>query len=94
VDGKCGTSSSGRMYLPFYNDTIDFLFAPTLGLSYRKPGSKWTFAVGQYAPFAVGLVHGDDGDPSVYGGKSVYQQHLVYIAPAVSFQMTPPFPWG
>lgn len=94
VDGKCGTSSSGRMYLPFYNDTIDFLLAPTLGLSYRKPGSKWTFAVGQYAPFAVGLVHGDDGDPSVYGGKSVYQQHLVYIAPAVSFQMTPTFSVG
>ena len=89
VDDKCGTSSSGRMYIPFYDDTIDFLLAPTLGLSYRKPGSKWTFAVGQYAPFAVGLVHGDDGDPSVYGGKSVYQQHLVYIAPAVSFQMTP-----
>ncbi|MCB2149457.1 MAG: outer membrane protein transport protein, partial [Deltaproteobacteria bacterium] len=89
VDGKSGTSSSGRMYIPFYNDTIDFLLSPTLGLSYRKPGSKWTFAVGQYAPFAVGLVHGDDGDPSVYGGKSVYQQHLVYIAPAVSFQMTP-----
>jgi long-subunit fatty acid transport protein len=89
VDGKCGTSSSGRMYIPFYDDTIDFLLAPTLGLSYRKPGSKWTFAVGQYAPFAVGLVHGDDGDPSVYGGKSVYQQHLVYIAPAVSYQMTP-----
>lgn len=89
LDGKCGTSTSGRMYLPFYNDTIDFLFAPTLGLSYRKPGSKWTFAVGQYAPFAVGLVHGDSGDPSVFGGKSVYQQHLVYIAPAVSFQITP-----
>ena len=94
VDGKSGTSSSGRMYLPFYNDTIDFLLAPTLGLSYRKPGSKWTFAVGQYAPFAVGLVHGDDGDPSVHGGKSVYQQHLVYIAPAVSYQMTPTFSMG
>lgn len=89
LDGKCGTSSSGRMYIPFYNDTVDFLIAPYLGLSYRKPGSRWTFAVGQYAPFAVGMVHGDDDDPSVYGGKSVYQQHLVYIAPAVSYQVTP-----
>jgi long-subunit fatty acid transport protein len=94
IDGKCGTSSSGRMYIPFYNDTVDFLVAPTLGLSYRKPGSKWTFAVGNYAPFAVGLVHGDDGDPSVYGGKSVYQQHLVYIAPAASCQITPTFSVG
>ncbi|WP_319525289.1 outer membrane protein transport protein [uncultured Desulfosarcina sp.] len=89
LDGMSGTSTSGRMYLPFYNDTIDFLFAPTLGISYRKPGSKWTFALGQYAPFAVGLVHGDNGDPAAFGGKSVYQQHLVYIAPAVSYQITP-----
>lgn len=94
LDGTGGTSSSGRMYIPFFNDTIDFLISPTIGLSYRKPGSKVTFAVGNYAPFAVGLVHGDPGDPSVFGGRSVYQQHLVYIAPAISYQMTPTFSVG
>lgn len=92
--GKEGTSSSGRMYIPFYNDTIDFLVSPSLGISYRKPGSKWTFAFGNYAPFAVGLVHGDANDPSVYGGRSVYQQHLIYASPGVSYQVNDKFSIG
>lgn len=87
VAGKEGTNSSGRMYIPLYDDTIDFLISPTLGLSTRSPDSKWTFAIGQYAPFAVGLVHGDDDDPARWGGKSVYQQHLIYAAPAVGYRV-------
>ena len=82
-----GTNTSGRMYLPIVDTTIDFLFSPTVGISCRKPGSPWTFAIGNYAPFAVGLVHGDSGDPTRFGGKAVYQQHLVYAAPAVSYQI-------
>jgi long-subunit fatty acid transport protein len=94
LNGTEGTSTSGRMYIPFYNDTIDFLVSPALGVSYREPGSKWTFAVGQYAPFAVGLVHADEDDPNRFGGKSVYQQHLIYAAPSVSFQATRTFSVG
>ena len=89
VDGKSGTSTSGQMFLPVYDDTIDFLAAPNYGLSYRKPGSRWTFAMGGYVPFGIGLTHGDAGDPSVFGGKTIYQQHLVYFAPALSYQATP-----
>ncbi len=81
-----GTNDSGRMYIPISNGTTDFLVSPALGISSRKAGSRWTFAFGQYAPFAVGLVHDDDDDPSVYGGKSVYQQHLIYAAPAVAYK--------
>lgn len=83
-----GTNTSGRMYLPVLDTTLDFLIAPTMGLSYRKPGSRWTFAVGNYAPFAVGLVHGDPNDPTKYGGRAAYQQHLIYAAPAVSYRIT------
>ena len=85
--GTEGTNSSGRMYIPFYG-TVNTLIGPSLGFSYRKPGSKWTLAVGNYAPFAVGLVHGDFEDPARFGGQAVYQQHLIFVAPAVSYQVS------
>jgi long-subunit fatty acid transport protein len=82
-----GTNTSGKMYIPFYG-TLDFLLSPTLGFSHRKKGSRWTFALGTYAPIAIGIVHGDYDDPARFGGKSVYQQHLIYAAPTVSYRMT------
>ena len=85
--GKEGTNTSGRMYIPFYG-SLDFLVGPTAGLSNRTPGSKWTFAIGNYAPFAVGLVHGKADDPTRFGGQGIYQQHLIYAAPAVSYQVS------
>jgi len=85
--GTQGTSTSGKMYIPFVGE-VNTLIAPSLGFSYRAPGSKWTFAIGQYAPFGVGVNHGDPNDPARFGGQSVYQQHLIYAAPAVSYQVT------
>jgi long-subunit fatty acid transport protein len=84
--GTQGTNTSGRMYVPFIGP-VNTLLGPTLGFAIRKPGSKWTFAIGNYAPFAVGINHGQAGDPSRFGGQSVYQQHLIYAAPAVSYQV-------
>lgn len=92
--GTKGTNSGGRMYMPILNQELNYLFSPDLGLSYREKGSKWTFAVGQYAPFAVGFTHHDKDDPVRYGAQYVYRQHLVYVAPAVSCQLTDTFSWG
>lgn len=86
VAGTEGTNTNGLMYIPFIGP-VKFLVSPALGLSHREPGSKWTFAIGQYAPFAVGLNHGRTNDPARFGGQSVYQQHLIYAAPAVSYQV-------
>jgi long-subunit fatty acid transport protein len=94
VAGEEGTNSAGRMYIPLLDQTVDFLVSPTLGVSTREPGSRWTFALGQYAPFAVGLVHDDDDDPARWGGKSVYQQHLIYAAPAVGYRLHRTFSVG
>jgi len=88
LDGSTGKSSGGRMYIPIIDETLDFLVSPGVGLSYRKPGSKWTFALSQYAPFAVGMRHDDPHDPVRYQGKAVYQQHLIYVAPGASYQLT------
>ncbi|MDY0362519.1 MAG: outer membrane protein transport protein [Desulforegulaceae bacterium] len=80
-----GTNSSTKMYIPFLGP-IDFLAAASLGLSYRKPESKWTFAYTNYAPYGGGMTHKDDGDPLRFGCKSLYLQHLLYAAPTVSYK--------
>ncbi|MCE5210027.1 MAG: outer membrane protein transport protein [Deltaproteobacteria bacterium] len=86
VAGKDGGTEKGRMYLPLMDKTIDFLVGPGFGLSHRTPGSRWTFAYSAYAPFAGGWVY-DDDDPSRYGGKALYLQHIIYAGPAVSYRV-------
>ena len=85
--GSEGSNTSGKMYVPVLDTTLDFLVAPILGLSHRNPGSKWTFAYSAYVPFAVGLNNGDKSDPSRWDGQFVYWQHLIYIGPGVSYQV-------
>ncbi|MGB9498829.1 MAG: OmpP1/FadL family transporter [Dissulfuribacterales bacterium] len=93
VAGTQDTNSSGVMYLPIYDDTLNILVSPVAGLSSRKPGSKWTFAVGSYAPFAGGMNHKSDS-PCNYGVRTLYLQHMIYASPAVSYQITPTLSLG
>jgi len=86
--GTEGTNTSGQMYVPIVNGEMDFLVSPVLGMSYRKPKSRWTFALGNYTPFAVGFAHDDALDPVRYGARHAYAQHFVYMAPSVSYQLT------
>lgn len=83
--GMESTNTGVRMYLPFYG-TLDFQVAPSVGISHRNADSPWTFAIGQYAPFGAGIVN-DKNDATRFGGQSVYQQHLIYAAPAVSYRV-------
>ncbi|MDA3897068.1 MAG: outer membrane protein transport protein [Desulfobacteraceae bacterium] len=87
VAGTKDTNSSGSMYLPIYDDSINFLAGPSLGLSYRKPGSKWTFAYGNYAPYAGGMNYKSDS-PANYGVRTEYVQHLIYAMLATSYQIS------
>lgn len=87
LDGTKGTNESARMYLPFIGP-IDFLAGPTLGLSHRDPGSKWTFAYTNYAPYGGGLNHNNKNDPMRFGCKTLYLQHLIYAAPVVSYKIS------
>ncbi|MDZ7832220.1 MAG: outer membrane protein transport protein [Desulfobacterales bacterium] len=93
VAGEEDTNSSGVMYLPIYDDTINFLVGPTAGLASRSEGSRWTFAIGNYVPFGGGFNFKSDS-PVRWGGRTLYQQHLIYAAPAVSFQATPTLSLG
>ncbi|MFZ2633064.1 MAG: outer membrane protein transport protein [Desulfosalsimonadaceae bacterium] len=87
LDGKEGTNSSQRMYIPFYGP-VDMLFGANMGLSSRKPESKWTFAYANYAPYGGGMAHRDPDDPMRFGCKSVYLQHLIYAAPTASYRIS------
>jgi long-subunit fatty acid transport protein len=87
------TNSSGVMYLPIYDDKINFLGGPTAGLSSREPDSKWTFTLANYAPFAGGVNHKSDS-PANYGARMLYLQHLIYASPAASYKLTPKLSMG
>ncbi|MBN1365854.1 MAG: outer membrane protein transport protein [Syntrophaceae bacterium] len=85
--GQEGKISAGMTFIPILNDTFEGpMVGPIFGLSHRTPGSKWTFGYTTYAQYAGGWKYGAD-DPSVFGAKSVYMQHLLYASPAVSYRI-------
>jgi hypothetical protein len=76
-----GKVENGRIFIPGIGPVdLPVLAAPVpLGISYRKPGSPWTFATAIYAPYAGGLSH-DDDDPARFQGKNVYCNISLCIA--------------
>lgn len=82
------TNTSAVMFIPIYNHKINFAAGPISGLSSREPDSQWTFAITSYAPFLAGVNHSIDS-PANYGARMLYLQHLIYAAPAASYQVTP-----
>lgn len=59
----------------------------SLGLSFNKPGSPWTFATALYVTQGVGIDHSSDpDDPARYDGKKVVMQRLVYASPTVAYK--------
>ncbi len=102
VNGTSSEISGLRMYIPAFGemDMSGGVELPTpfgfalqavpgvpLGASYRKPGSRWTFGFGVYAP-GVGGYYREDDDPGRYLGKAATLQHIVYAAPSLSYQVT------
>ena len=88
VAGTQTTTTNTQMFLPLINKVLNYAVGPSLGLSHRAPGSDWTFAIGSYAPFAVGMGNLGANNPAQFGCQSVYQQHLLYAAPAVSYRVS------
>ncbi len=92
--GKSYSSTSGMMYIPVIDTTLNFLVGGDMGFSYRKPGSNWTFGYLIYTPDAGGWVNGDADNPARYELKSMYLQHLVYFGPALSYRVNQNFSIG
>ena len=83
-----GSAKSGRMFIPIYNEPINFAISPRTAVTHRSEGSRWTFATGMYAPYATGADHSGKDDPTRWGGKAAYVSHLIYQAPTAAFQVT------
>lgn len=95
-DPLAGTST-GRMrqilYVPIWGDLLGeelpAAAAGSAGISFNKPGSRFTFATGFYPAMAVPYDRTKDADdPGRFDGKQVSIQRLVYAAPSVGYQLT------
>ncbi len=86
--GTEGTSSGGKMYLPVADRTVNGLLIPSVGMSFREPGSDWTLGFGIYVPYGVGFRHEGEDNPLRYGGNAIYQQRVVYAAPSLAYRVT------
>ncbi|MDY6905817.1 MAG: outer membrane protein transport protein [Thermodesulfobacteriota bacterium] len=99
LDGTNSSVEGWHLYMPILGEQdTDIIgvdtpagFLPAapfpLGLSYREPGSRWTFGFGAYAP-TVGGYYRSDADPGRYNGRAVSMQQITYAAPSVSYQLT------
>lgn len=95
-DPLAGTST-GRMrqilYAPIWGDLIGeelpAAVAGSAGVSFNKPGSRFTFATAFYPSMAVPYDRTKDADdPARFDGKQVSIQRLVFASPAVGYKLT------
>ncbi|WP_423201216.1 OmpP1/FadL family transporter [Fluviicoccus keumensis] len=79
------------LYLPILDKFLKLppgpVAAPTAGIAYHPPGSKFTFADAIYAPMLAGLYR-DPKDPGAYMGKEVALERLTYLSPSVAYRLT------
>jgi long-subunit fatty acid transport protein len=83
-------------YFPFVGTVgipLPIVALPTVGISVKPPGSKFTFANGLYAPMAAGFSK-DDEDPGRYQAKEVAIQRLTYLSPSFGYKVTDEFSVG
>ncbi|WP_300425399.1 OmpP1/FadL family transporter [uncultured Thalassolituus sp.] len=83
-------------YFPFVGTVgipLPIVALPSVGISVKPPGSKFTFANGLYAPMAAGFSK-DDDDPGRYQAKEVAIQRLTYLSPSFGYQVTDEFSVG
>lgn len=78
------------LYLPFIDKIVKMppgpISAPTAGIAYKPPGSKFTYADAFYAPMIAGYYR-DDKDPGVYMGRQVALERITYLSPSVAYQI-------
>ncbi|MBF0450538.1 MAG: outer membrane protein transport protein [Candidatus Magnetomorum sp.] len=88
-------SDGSRIYIPFYGkgDFPVLMMPLPFGVSSRQFGSRWTFAYAIYSPFVWGEETEDNGSAR-FEKKAAYMQHLMYAAPAASYQVSDQFSVG
>ena len=86
--GETGKSTlSGYMVVPIVKLELPLLIVPGMGFATHPRGSRWTFGIGQYGPFGVGLTH-DRHDPLSFLGQKAFFVRLILAAPAVAYKVS------
>ena len=83
-------------YFPFIGTVgipLPIVALPTVGVSIKPPGSKFTFANALYAPMAAGFSK-DKDDPGRYQAREVAIQRLTYLSPSFGYQVSDEFSVG
>lgn len=79
------------LYLPILDQVVKMppgpIGAPTAGIAYKPPGSKFTYANSFYTPMIAGYYR-EDNDPGVYMGKKVALERITYLSPSVAYKVT------
>lgn len=95
---RCSSFKTGKstiegvsLYVPIMDEMVDLppgpLVAPMFAFSFKKPGSKFTFANAMYAPLAAGFYR-EEGDPGNFLGQRVALERVTLLSPSVGYQVT------
>lgn len=100
-DPLAGTSTGPArqsIYLPTIGPVkarLPTAAAASLGLSFHKPGSNWTFATATYVPQGVSFDRTKDpNDPARFDGRKIIIQRLVYLSPTASYKWSDTLSFG
>jgi len=78
------------LYLPILDKMVKLppgpVTAPTAGIAYKPPGSKFTYANAFYAPMIAGYYR-EDSDPGTFMGRKVALERITYLSPSVAYQI-------
>ena len=87
-----GDVEYASLYVPVLKKMVDLgkgwpVAAPTGGISYNPPGSKFTFATAVYAPMVAGF-GAEDGNPANFMGQQVAMERITYFSPSIAYQVS------
>ncbi len=95
LDGQSETNTSTDLFFPGIGE-LHFTAAPQIAVSYRKPGSRWTFARAMVIPFSGGFSHSspNPADPNRYNAQSLHFSRINYLSPGVAYRVSDTFSVG
>jgi long-subunit fatty acid transport protein len=95
LDGQSEHNTSTDLFIPVVG-RLHFIAAPTSAQSYRKPGSRWTFARAVAIPFSGGMSNTspNPGDPNQFNSEHLHFYRINYLSPGVSYRVSDTFSIG
>jgi len=95
LDGQSEHNTSEDLFFPVIG-RLHFIAAPTSAQSYRRPGSRWTFARAVAIPFSGGMSNTspNPGDPNRYTSTHLHMYRINYLSPGAAYRVSDTFSIG